>query len=448
MKPWFIALCCLLASMSLAAGRIDIAAWSHTAPVTVEGAPQKGVAEFNLSPEAMNLARPDLADLRLTTAGGEEVAYVVRPSGETAGAVLTGGRLYNRVFLPNKQSSVTVDFGGPSLKNRLQIDTSGDNFCRLVRVESSDDARHWQIIRNDGTLIRVTEGQTVTYNKPIVTIPDNDQRYLRITIMNGTADTGKIEIASVKVWKYLPTVKQTTPVPTLASTRGEVEKDGTTIITLDLGFRNLPLWQVTLSPSDASFYRAVTIYGRDAEQREIAVSVEDARVQKTVVAESWHEIARGVIFRYPGSAGRGESRSINLDGAKFRYLQLIIENGNNAPLHQIETAVTRVLTAVDFQPESGTAYRLYVGNATASPPSYDIARYLDALRHEGVASAGLGPVTGNPAFKSPVTVVPWSERHPVILWITLLAVFGILLLLIIRQLGTMKNAGSEKEPEG
>ena len=107
---------------------------------------RRGV-EFALPPKVIDLSLPHLDDLRLVLGADEELGYKIRVSKGKSQKKKLDTKLFNRSYLPGRQSSITADFGGKFLKNRIKVVTNGTNFFRKVRIEGSDDQNDWKIIR-------------------------------------------------------------------------------------------------------------------------------------------------------------------------------------------------------------------------------------------------------------------------------------------------------------
>jgi hypothetical protein len=260
--------------------------------------PPKGVVEFALEPEVYDLSRADLADLRITDGAGVELGYVVRTSSGTSTTEPVASRLYNRTYVPRKQSSVTADFGGRILKNRIEIRTPGDDFRRKVMIEGSDDGEEWRTVLQSAFLFKVSGGGgQAGYEKNDAHFPDNDQRYLRITVHNGQDDPERVEIEDIKAMRSVSEPPETLPVPVAGLDRAENEKEKATLITLDIQFRHLPLYDLTLDFGDANFFRRVSVLGRNAVSRVVKTPVEEAHAREKTVEEPWVPIASGVVYR-------------------------------------------------------------------------------------------------------------------------------------------------------
>jgi len=417
----------ILCLISLACAQaLDTARWSHMANIRVDSI-SRGLIEVDLPAEELDRLNPNMSDLRVVAEGNREVGYVTSVPGTPKQSVPLPARLYNRTFVPGVSSRVTVDTGSGEMKNRVEIDSFGGNFRRTVRIEGSDDGRSWQTIRADGMVFRVWEDGEILYDKQEVTFPDNNQRYLRITVFNGSDDLRSIEIRNIKLFRRIVgTIKlASVPVRSFSST----VNGNKTVITADLGFRNLPLQCITLQAPAGLFFRRVMVQGRNAET--VKGRIPGEQLKTVTVGVAWRPLGSGAVYQYPGET----LLAINVDGTDSRYLRVEIENEDNPPLRVTGLTAQRSALLLQFKPEPGESYRLYLGNPEAIAPSYDLDHYIEQLRAEGITRASLGPVAPNPAYAAArPPVLPWSERQQIIFWVALLAVFLVLLLLVRRQL--------------
>lgn len=422
----------------------DLSKWSHMAQLKDLTIGTKEAVEFTLPPGVIDLSVPQLNDLRLVFGADEEVGYEIHESRGQSQEKRLKIKLFNRSYLPGRESSITVDFGGKFLKSRLKVSTSGTNFFRKVRIEGSDDQNDWKIVREGAFLFRTEEGGKQRYDKGTVNLPDNNQRYLRVTVFTGKGDPDVIEIDDVEAWHVSKTVAKTEPVPIVSSKTKEKKKG--TEISLDLGFRNLPLYELKLMFSDKYFYRDVEVFGRNSLTRIVRKVVEDSPKLEKSVPVPWSTITKGHVYRFTTDASVDESPALKLKGAKYRYLRVRIRNHDDPPLHFTNATANRLVRQVWFAGKGIGRYTLYFGNPKASRPKYDVGRYINQLRKQEVGHAWLGDVMPNPAYVEMSKTVPWSERHAEIIWIVLIGMIGVLGLLIYRvaQSGRRPEDGAQE----
>ena len=91
----------------------------------------------------------------------------------------------------------------------------------------------------------------------------------------------------------------------------------------------------------------------------------------------------------------------------------------------------RLDTRLGYLPRTAEGHSLVFGNPRASKPVYDLPRFADRIRADGVVKATLGLSSVQTAPSPPEP--PWLDRNPWVLWVALLAGFLVICLLIARQ---------------
>jgi len=397
--------------------------WKFRAPIMTAPEGKGALVEFPLLPEVYDQARLDQGDLRIYSDSGDEVPYVVR----TARGRISSGRLpakiYNRTYVPGKYSRALVDFGRKTLKNRVEVLTGGENFRRKVLLEGSDDGKKFLRVRQGAYLFRIGRPGSGG-DKNVVEFPDNNQRYLQVTVFNDPED-GKVEIEDVRVWRWFETPPETEDV-TVAGAAVK-ERKGFSEVALDLGARNLPLHDLTLRFSDANFYRQAAILGRNSADDNAPGARAGAPKEP-----AFSPVTMLSLYRFTTGKAKEERLEVSLQNVRYRYLLVRIDNGADKPLHFTGVSARRLASFVACRPQGLGKMWLYFGNEQASAPRYDLPHFVDRLRGEGVRAAFLGaPVPLEPGKGG--APVPWSEKYRALIWVALLAVCVVLALLIRRQ---------------
>ncbi len=398
----------------------DASGWVWRARIEPEREAEEGLVEFSVIPEVFDRARPGLSDLRVL-AGARALPWVKFRQAGTQRDVPVEVKLYNPTRIPGEQNRVTADFGDRLIKNRIRVQTPGRDFKRRVRVEASQDALSWQILVEDAFLFDVAG-----LRHSDVSLPPNDFRYLRVTVYHDPDDPEDVPIEDITAWRREGQPPLLEPV-SIAATSMEHDKDqNISIISLDTGYRNLPLRSLSLDFEDENFHRYLTLWGRNEETRTVVRQLEGGGAREMIVEEPWQRITAGHIHRY--AAGGAYSASLNIEAGPFRYLQARIHDGDNPPLTFRGAEAERYVIKVVFPPSQPGPYRLYFGNPAADMPDYDLAHYVRRLRSEGVTAAEIGAV----AALHPEE--PEAERHDRwVLWIAMLASVAAVLWMVWRQ---------------
>ena len=114
-------------------------------------------------------------------------------------------------------------------------------------------------------------------------------------------------------------------------------------------------------------------------------------------------------------------------GANLRgptTVTVAIENGNDPPLPIQKVRLEMRQRTVCFEAQPGSAYTLRYGDVALRAPVYDFARLYTGEPKPAIAVLGQEKV--NPDFRARDDNRPYTERHPEILWIGLLAVVAAL----------------------
>jgi hypothetical protein len=364
-----------------------------------------GPVAVTLDADVYDRARPDLGDLRIVDDLGAEVPYlssrrdVEPPPPPRAAAVL------NRSFVRGRSASVTLDFGTPTRKNGLVLSLAGDDFRRRVQVEGRHRAdAAWSTLVDTAYVFAVPGPPPVRFEQ--VALPDDDFELLRVTVFRGPDDPPLLEIRSVSLVSGTTSPSPEAPVTRARFSRVEdARKD--TVLTVELGARAQPFRAVTLEVADARFFREVLV-----EPRPEAPS---GRHRSADAA--WLPAASGAIYRYEED-GRARERLRVEAGGRAAQLRLRIRNGADRPLDIRGLTVMAPVERVVFEARPGRRYALEYGVPARLAPSYDLGR---TVGDAGAWIARARPATvGEPRAPEPARV-PWTERHPALLWAGLLA---------------------------
>jgi Protein of unknown function (DUF3999) len=372
--------------------------WKYRRPVAIgDGAP---LAVLNLDRGIYMHAQPDLADLRIWN-GQEEVPYVLDKMSGSHQQAEVSSTVLNQGVTAAGDLELTVDVGARADRkhNGLRLSTSKINFRQRVSVATSDNARAWTRVRNDGYIFDFSQDQRQV-SVLDVDYPVSTRRYVRLTIF-GWKDPKAVEQCWVTLDENKPPVRDV-----MASLKIDPQQDAktqSTLYTWDLGVPGIPHDQLTVDVDTAEFQRAAVIEGSGD-------------------GKDWPVLGQGVLSRFH------DDQSLTLDFPENhqQFLRLRIYNRDDRALLVKGATLSVIRTRVKFKPVAGGSYWLFYGNADAHVPSYDLSNLLAREAPVSETTISVGPEEGNPAYREkPLPAKPWSEQHPGILYITLgLAVAG------------------------
>jgi hypothetical protein len=404
----------LLAASVLLAIAFDTAPWRYRAAVRVL---ERGrLCVLPIERTLYVRMRQDLADLRIVREG-QEIPYVI----ETVAGALEEHEcrpeVMNQSAIPDTGVQVTLDLAkckGDPKHSRLRLTTAETNFRQRVRIETSDDNRFWNIVREDGYIFDFTQGDrklsVLTVDYPVST-----RRYVRATVFGWTspgAISGAWSLYRLERPAELYTIDAQNPA------RAEDAETRSSILSLDLGQSGLPHSQVRLEADNSSFHRAVELEASDDNK-------------------SWRMVARSALFQIADE----KSLAIPYAERHERYLRIRIFNGDNRAVPVQRVYVETLKRLVKFQPPFDGDFWMYYGNPGARPPMYDLAVILSRQTPSLETTPLVAEWQLNPAYRPPPEPGrPWSERNPALLYGVLATAIVVMGFVTVRFLIKVRGA--------
>lgn len=407
----------------------SLSAWPYFADLSSSSG-TRGLSDFIVTADIFGRAKEDLSDLRLYDGEGREVPYGLRVLRKVNESRTVEGREFNRAVVGNASES-SIDLGEEAGEhNEVEINTSGENFRRLVNLEGSDDRLNWRSLVTGAIIFRFeANNRTVESNR--VGYPASRYRYLRARVSaDSVADRAAPLIKSVRASMVVreegEMVTWSANWPEMRTTRHEGEP--ATTWTIDFGNR-VPCSQLTLDVSDETFSRPYLIETAD-----------DPRYVRRV--------ASGEITRRIGE--QEKPIVITFDDEVFASkLRLIVTDYGNASLSigEIKAAAAARQVVFDSTYAASKPLAVYFGNPKASAPRYDFEKNLpDLLKSEPVRYE-LGTVQANPVFQPEPQ--PLTERLPWLIYIVLGASsLALAAILVNLARTTMREQAAKQGSEG
>jgi hypothetical protein len=337
-------------------------------------------------------ALTDMADLRIDF-NGTEVPHAARQlTGSTRETVLRP-QVMNKGFVPGAGTRLTLDIGGIGKHSRLRIASTESNYRRRVQIETSADSRSWSIVRRDGYVLNFEHDQRrITAHE--VDYPVSTHRYVRATFADWLKPETLTDV-TLLLHETIPaqvvTIATAVPVPKpdIAARSMEYMLDLGTATSFD---------RVRVEVEDREFHRA-------------------ARFLISADGRAWRYAADGFLSRI------GDQSQLTLQGGneRARHIKLIIFHQDDRPIRIAKVHLEAPAGEVQFLPQERGLYWLCYGNPQARRPTYDLPILIDRREGGGVEAVALGAEKRNPDYQPRTPVIPWTERHPAILYGTLAA---------------------------
>jgi len=399
---------------------IDLAEWKYRADVRFQGY-FVGYHKFVLTDEIYNVARGDLGDIRLVGEDGEQIPYVLAKPKDIMETVRYEPAIINRSTDENLSALVTLDFGKQTVKTSIEVKTGGNNFRRAVKVEGSNDNVEFFTLVEQAYVFAIGDERDRRFNS--IDLPANDYRYLRISVEPMATEKESPVINEVEAFKIEKSPVERQVIELVQMEHHEDEKTNSSVYVYDTGYLNLPITEIKADIFDESFYRYVTVEGRDAATRKVEVYSEDNRQRFKDVEVRWKGILSNTIYRYITENGKKYEKlvlHIPAGGHVYRYLKITIKNYDDKPVTISSVSAKMIAHRIVFESDGSSEPTLYVGAEDSKKPQYDIARRLTKPLEVKAGTAMLGNISDNPLFgQAEAKPLAWTEKHKVLLLIVL-----------------------------
>ncbi|MBN2718005.1 MAG: DUF2339 domain-containing protein [Deltaproteobacteria bacterium] len=405
----------------------DLSQYEQRCPL--KGPIKKGDHAIEITPSLYGLSKVQgrLSDFRITGPDNSEVPFTVRreTSFQRTNNTYREGVILNPVALADGASSAIVDFGESAFRHDSVVLTlSGQNFMRQTTIESSIDGIDYGVLSKGQLVYAVLENGSL-YSRTILQYPVTNARYLRITVDTGR-DNQSIRINGAKAGIRSATSEEQMLYRniSLSVSRPQKDADGRTIVMLGKTPPNVPLSSVTFKIANDEFVRRVAI-------------------QASTHRESWFTIGGGVIYKIQNPAGEPADTArtkIEIEPTAHTFLRAVFQDHDDAPLALTSAQATYPVEKIVFRAKNSGSHVLYVGNADANAPQYDLSAVLQRSDQTVFNPVSLGECRKNNLSppKDAEPKLPWTEQYALLLKILM----GIVLVgLIVWTIRTLKTAG-------
>jgi uncharacterized protein DUF3999 len=375
--------------------------------------PAAGRVAVVLDRDVYDTARPDLGDLRVVDESGSQVPHLLERGPADQAPERATARFLNRTFVRGRTETVSLDFGGSVWKSDVTLSMSGDNFRRRVVVEASDDNASWESLTDDAYVFAVPGPTPTRYER--VALPENDARFLRVAVRHGEGDPPRVEIREAWSLTTRRRAPQVMPLTTRLVRHEDADRHETLLV-LDLGARSQPFQRIDVDVAEPRFWRGVAIEARRDPP--------PPRPGRPLAPISWVPLGEACLYRYEEAGRRSEALSLQASGRE-RTIRLRIRNRDDRPLEVRGVTVYAPVERIVFEAAPGRRFRLTYGVPDRTPPNYDLARTVgdDPSWAAAATVVRLGAATRHRATPG---ALPWTERHPALLWTGLVVAVAIL----------------------
>ena len=352
-------------------------------------------------------ARPDLGDLRLYSVQSEVPRAMVIQRGS-----LEHDRKSVRVLKQSKVAGKTqflIDMSGVVEYDHIDLNLTARNFVAHAKVEGQDDLHgtHWAVLAEP--ILYDLSKENLGGNS-VLRLPLSTYKYLRVTI-DGPVQPSDIVSASSEfreeqkaVWRDVANSQQ-------PATHGR-----DTVLVFNVP-QNVPAERLLLEmdADQANFLRDVEVTG-DKDVR-----LGGGEISKVLMVRNGNKIDT-------------EKLDVEISTLGEKTITVTIHNGDDRPLNLKAARLQQYERRLYFDAPQPGQLTLYYGDEKSEPPVYDYAKLFQ--QDKNAAEAKLGPQEQNAAYRGRPDERPWTERHPAVLWIAIIAAVLILGVMALRSMKT------------
>lgn len=372
---------------------------------------QPGQTCLAIEPAIFAHAAPGLADLRLY-GNGKETPYIIRMAAATEGAEAS----IQPLNLGSRKGETVFDAELPSTHySDVALDISAQNFIATVMVSGGKSQSGGPETKVGSYTIFDLTGQKLG-RSTVLHLPESDFPYLHFRV-SGPLRPGEINGISIE---RLPA---TQPIyQTIAESSQAAQKGRTTVLEFTVP-AHVPVDRITFAPgaSPALFSRNVTVnatpiaQSRPADQEQLPQTISSAGNLLRV-----HKLQDGK---------RIDEEHLTIDAPRGVFDEtskwtITIENGDDPPISLNSVRLEMLERTLCFEAAAGTAYTLYYGDPALDAPRYDYATLFTPQAN--AAHAVAGSEQANSLWQPRPDQRPFTEKHPALLWIALVAVLLLL----------------------
>ncbi|MBB5056703.1 anti-sigma28 factor (negative regulator of flagellin synthesis) [Granulicella aggregans] len=390
-------------------------------------------------------ASPSLKDLRIY-AGNTEIPYAITLS-EPLQQDTDDARILN---LGTRSGHIVFDLAMPARPyTAVALDLDAHDFIATAEVSGSQQiAAPSPTSLGSFTLFDLTS-QHLSHSTSLP-LAESSFPYLHVDLSLAPAPGTSATAVSlnrpeiVKSASVPPSREAQTLYTTLQQTSALVQRGRETVATFQVPAR-VPIERIafTLAPGyKGSFSRPVRIEARvtPGQKSDPSLNSSSDPSSEDDSATSAETSTGTILSVHKSEAGREIAQenltiptAIGANMQHFAELQVAIENGDDAPLPiatvQLQMRQRRI--CFDAATVTNSPLQLFYGDSTLEAPVYDYAKLFQPSATPLIAT--LTPEESNPTFTPRTDARPFTERHPELLWIVLLAVVCILALTAFRS---------------
>jgi hypothetical protein len=395
--------------------------FKYQRPVQAQPGGQRYVA---VDEQIWKNSRPDLGDLRLYT-GQQEVPYALLVERGSRESDNKDVRVLQQSVVGGK-TQFMIDMSDVAEYDHIDLRLATKNFVAHARVEGQEDLHgaQWALLAEQ--ILYDLSKENLGANS-MLRLPLSTYKYLLVTIdgpvkpVDVLGATSEFRQENRAVWRDVggrPTIAE---MMMSAARNDPSRRNGNATVLTFIVPENVPVDRVTLDI--------------DATQPNFRRSVQVTDDKDTFVGSG--EINRIHMVR-SGQKIDSDDHDVSFSAVGHKTIKVIIDNGDDPPLKLKSARLQQLEHRLYFEAPVAAPLTLYYGDEKLERPVYDYAKLF--LLAKDASAAQLGGEGANAAYTGRPDERPWTEKHPAVLWIAIVAAVLILGAIALRSMKTATAA--------
>ncbi|MGC2696742.1 MAG: DUF3999 family protein [Candidatus Angelobacter sp.] len=351
-------------------------------------------------------ARRDLGDLRLYN-GQTEIPYALVVEHGSLEREHKDVRVLQQSTVAGKTQFI-IDMAGTVEYDHIDLNLATRNFVAHAKVEGQDDMHGPRWATLEQTILYDLSKESLGGNS-MLRLPVSTYKYLRVTI-DGPVKPEDILGASSEFRQEQQAVWRDVATSPKSAIHGR-----DSVFTFEVP-QSMPVERAsfTIDPDQVNFRREVEI------ENDRGFRIGSGEISRIKMVRNGNKI---------------DTENLDVDLSTFRdkNLTVIIHNGDDKPLKQ-SVSLQQHERRIYFDAPANGQLTLYYGDEKLESPVYDYAKLFQVEKN--AAAARLGAEQANASYSGRPDERPWTERHPAVLWIAILAAVVVLGAVALRSMKT------------
>lgn len=373
---------------------------------------KEGLSSIELDPEVYGFTAYSTPDMRIFDSDGVEVQYHKYSDFSLEDEEILDFSIINR---SDDEGVIKITFvKEPTIDiyNKITVDIRGENFLLSPMLYGSQNGTDFSPISSKGYIYNFVDENKGSNDT--ISFGEVNYKYLRAefeTVMGNVSSGDIIKGSYIRNLHYIPDIPEKKQIESDIVSTTNIDK--TTEIIIDVKYSHMPISNIVFHTNNENYYR-------------------DVQVQMSDNMKEFNVITNDKISSFDIEDYKVEDNEIKMGHSCLRYIKLIINNYDNAPLNISEVNIFYQPDTLVFEASPDKTYKLYYGSNNCDAPIYDISYIADRINEKTTQTVQLGQGNKNPDYKK--QDIPLTERNNNIITISIVLVVVVLGYVIIKNI--------------